>query len=132
MNREEHSSITIFLIVAFAFFLKLFICVAPKVHFNFFKVFENTQASKKAQLRVWGPVSPLMGTGQRPVGGQRQSLQKMLTHFELPKLVLCLMFFKCFIQGIVLLNTSLTSMVRVFGYLFHLSSYMLNRRKYRQ
>ena len=37
INREEHSNITIFVIEAFTFFLKLLICVTSKVDLNFFK-----------------------------------------------------------------------------------------------
>ena len=42
INREEHSNITVVEIVAFAFFLKLFICVESKVDFIFLKNREHS------------------------------------------------------------------------------------------
>ena len=51
--------------------------------------------------------------------------------FELPKLVLRLTFLNRFRQRISLVNTTLTSVGRIFGYLFHLSSFMLNGREYK-
>ena len=90
INREKYSNITIFVIVAFAFFLKLLICVTSKVDLN-------SQEQGRALLR----------DGEKP----------FLTGFELPKLVLCLKYFNCFILHIVLLNTSLTSVGGLLGYL---------------
>ena len=72
------------------------------------------------------------GEGWRGGGGSAASPYNFLTRSELPKLVLRLTFFNRFIQRIALVNTSLTSVGRLFGYLFHLSSYMLNGRKYKQ
>ena len=68
--------------------------------------------SNKTQLGVWG------STLQAP--------RILLRRFELPKLVLRLTCFNRFIQRTALVNTSLTTVGRLFDYLFHLSSCMLN------
>ena len=101
---------------------RVLISVASKVDFNFFK-----------ELRTLKPaINTAGGLGAcKPPNGHRAETfwgtganpsEIFLTRFELPKLVLRLTFFNCFTQPIVLLNTSLTSVGRVFGYLFHLSS----------
>ena len=47
INREEHSNITIFKIVAFAFFLKSLICVASTIDFIFFKALRTIKPAIK-------------------------------------------------------------------------------------
>ena len=54
MNREEHSNATIFVMVAFAFILKLLICVASKVHFNFLKSWRKLKRAMKRSLGSGG------------------------------------------------------------------------------
>ena len=54
MNREEHSNITIFVMVASAFFLKLLICVTSKVHFNFLKPWRKRKRVIKRSLGSGG------------------------------------------------------------------------------
>ena len=54
INREEHSNITIFVMVAFAFFLKLLICAASEVHFNFLKSWRKLKRAIKRSLGSGG------------------------------------------------------------------------------
>ena len=77
-------------------------------------------------------MSSPVDTGQNPVGGRSgKAPRNFLTRFELLKLVFRLTFFNRFIQRIPLVNTFLTSMGKLFGYSFHLSSNMLNGGKYK-
>ena len=95
-------------------------------------VFSFWKRQCKAQLGILGCYKPQWVQGRTLLGDRGQNPQKFfLTHFELPKLVLHLTFFNCYMQHIALVNTFLTSMERPFGYLFHLSSYMLNGANYK-
>ena len=50
----------------------------------------------------------------------RRPKKLFLTRIELPKLILRLTFLNRFMQRMALMNTSLTSVGGLFGYLFHL------------
>ena len=96
-------------------------------------VFSFWKSKCEAQLGIWGCYKPPpVGTGQNPVGGQgTKSPEILFNTFWTAKTCFAFNVFNCYMQHIALVNTFLTSMERPFGYLFHLSSYMLNGANYK-